>query len=132
MFSKKMVLIVGGIVLITVNVILISVTSKSQSNLGFGRVGLSFVAPFQEVVTRSVRFAREIWGHYFFLVSVSKENDDLKKSLNQAIEKNNEWHELELANQRLRNLLSFQKSLEDRVVGDYEFPFRGRSSHRLF
>ena len=116
MFSKKMVLIVGGIVLITVNVILISVTSKSQSNFGFGRVGLSFVAPFQEMVTRSVRFAREIWGHYFSLVSVSKENDDLKKSLNQAIEKNNESHELELGNQRLRTLLSFQRSLEDRVV----------------
>ena len=116
MFSKKMVLIVGGVVLITVNVILLSVTSKSQSTSGFGRVGLSFVAPFQELVTRSVRFAREIWGHYFFLVSVYQENEELKKSLNDAIEKNNQWNELKLANDRLRNLLSFQKSLTNRVV----------------
>ena len=116
MFSKKMVLIVGGIVLITVNVILLSVTSKSQSTSGFGRVGLSFVAPFQELVTRSVRFARDIWEHYFFLVAVSQENQELKKSLNDAIEKNNQWNELKLANDRLRNLLSFQKSLQNRVV----------------
>ena len=116
MFSKKMVLIVGGVVLITVNVILLSVTSKSQSTSGFGRVGLSFVAPFQELVTRSVRFAREIWEHYFFLVSVYQENEELKKSLNDAIEKNNQWNELKLANNRLRNLLGFQKSLTNRVV----------------
>ena len=116
MFSKKMVLIVGGVVLITVNVILLSVTSKSQSTSGFGRVGLSFVAPFQELVTRSVRFTRWIWEHYFFLVSVYQENEELKKSLNDAIEKNNQWNELKLANDRLRNLLSFQKSLTNRVV----------------
>ena len=116
MFSKKMVLIVGGVVLITVNVILLSVTSKSQSTSGFGRVGLSFVAPFQELVTRSVRFAREIWGRYFFLVAVSQENEELRKSLNDAIEKNNQWNELKLANSRLRDLLSFQESLQNRVV----------------
>ena len=111
-----MVLIVGGVVLITVNVILLSVTSKNQSTFGVGRVGLSFVAPFQELISRSVRFARGIWGHYFFLVSVSEQNDDLKKTLNYAIEKNNQWHEFELANIRLRNLLKFQKSLANRVV----------------
>jgi rod shape-determining protein MreC len=111
-----MVLIVGGVVLITVNVILLSVTSKSQSTFGFGRVGLSVVAPFQELVTRSVRFTRGIWEDYFFLVSVSQENEDLKKSLNDAIEKNNQWNELKLANNRLRDLLSFQKSLTNRVV----------------
>ena len=111
-----MVLIVGGVVLITVNVILLSVTSKSQSTSAFGRVGLSFVAPFQEFVTRSVRFTREIWENYFFLVAVSQENQELKKSLNDAIEKNNQWNELKLANDRLRNLLSFQKSLTNRVI----------------
>jgi len=116
MFSKKMVLIVGGIVLITVNVILLSITSKSRSTLGIGRVGISFVAPFQELVTRSVRFARGVWEHYFFLVSVAQENNTLKKMLNESIEKNNEWREIELANTRLRNLLNFQKAPTNRVV----------------
>jgi len=116
MFSKKMVLIVGGIVLITVNVILLSITSKNQSSFGLGRVGLSFVAPFQELITRSVRFTRGIWQHYFFLVSVAHENETLNKSLNELIEKNNQLHEIELANTRLRELLNFQQTLTHQVV----------------
>ena len=84
-----MVLIIGVLVLITVNVILLSITSNSQSTFGLGRVGLSFVAPFQEIVTRCFGFARNIWQHYFFLVSAAHENDILKKSLNQFTEKNN-------------------------------------------
>jgi rod shape-determining protein MreC len=116
MFSKKMVLIVGVIILIIVNVILLSITSKRQSTFGLGRVGLSFVAPFQELITRSVRFSRGIWQNYFFLVSVAHENETLKSSLNQFIEKNNETHEIELANKRLRNLLNFQKTPTNPVV----------------
>ena len=116
MFSKKMVLIVGGIVLITVNVILLSITSKSRSTLSAGRVGLSFVAPFQEIVSRSVRFARGVWKHYFLLVSVAQENEILKKMLNESIGNNNQWHEIELANTRLRNLLNFQKTPNNQVL----------------
>ena len=111
-----MVLIVGGIVLITVNVILLSITSKNQSSFGLGRVGLSFVAPFQELITRSVRFTRGIWQHYFFLVSVAHENETLNKSLNELIEKNNQLNEIELANTRLRELLNFKKTLTHQVV----------------
>ncbi|MGD9175841.1 MAG: rod shape-determining protein MreC [Desulfobacterales bacterium] len=116
MFSKKMVLIVGVIILITVNVILLSFSSKSQSTFGLGRVGLSLVSPFQELVTRSIRFARDIWEHYFFLVSVAHENENLKKSLNQFVGKSNQWHEIDLANSRLRNLLNFQKAPTNKVV----------------
>ena len=116
MFSKKMVLIVGGIVLITVNGILLSITSKSRSTIGVGRPGLSFVAPFQEFVTRTVHFTRGVWEHYFFLVSVAHKNDTLKKMLNESIEKNNQWRETELANERLRNLLNFQKAPTNQVV----------------
>ena len=116
MFSKKMVLIVGVIVLIIVNVILLSITSKRQSTFGLGRVGLSFVAPFQELITRSVRFSRDVWQHYFFLVSVAHENETLKNSINQFIEKDNERHEIELANTRLRNLLNLEKTPTNPVV----------------
>ena len=111
-----MVLIVGVIILITVNVILLSFSSKSQSTFGIGRVGLSLVSPFQELVTRSIRFARDLWEQYFFLVSVAHENKDLKKSFNQFIGKSNQWHEIDLANSRLRNLLNFQKTPTNKVV----------------
>ena len=111
-----MVLIVGVIILIIVNVILLSFSSKSQSTFGLGRVGLSLVSPFQELITRTIRFARDVWDQYFFLVSVAHENENLKKALNELIEKDNQWHEIDLANSRLRELLNFHTASTNKVV----------------
>ena len=111
-----MVLIIGVIVLITVNLIVLSATTRRHPAFGLGHIALSFVAPFQELVTRSVRFARDIWEHYFFLVSVSQENLQLKRSLGEAVEKRNQWNEYELANERLRRLLNFQTTTANRVL----------------
>jgi rod shape-determining protein MreC len=116
MFSKKMVLIIGVIVLITVNLIVLSATTKRHSAFGLGNIGISFVAPFQDLFTATVRFARDIWQHYFFLVSVSHENFALKRSLGEAVEKRNQWNESELANDRLRSLLNFQTNTANKVI----------------
>ncbi|MGD8888591.1 MAG: rod shape-determining protein MreC, partial [Desulfobacterales bacterium] len=99
-----------------VNIIIISIASRRHTTIGFERIAISFVAPFQELVTRSIDFIQGIWQHYFNLVTASKENYELRNRLNQAIEENNKWRELELANNRLRNLLNFQKSITKRVI----------------
>ncbi len=121
MFSKKTVMIVGIIVLIAANVVILSVTSRHRypsygSAYGLGRIAIFFVAPFQDFVTNSIRRVSGIWRHYFFLVSVAKENDKLKKALNHAIEKNKQQDEIELSNARLRNLLDLRKTLSTRVL----------------
>ncbi len=111
-----MVLIVGIIVLIAVNIIVLSVNSRRYTTFGLERVAISFISPFQELVTRSIRFAEDIWYHYFALVTIARENAVLRRQLNQASEKNNLWQETELANARLRTLLDFQKSITELVV----------------
>lgn len=111
-----MVLIVGVIVLIAVNVIVLSITSRRSAAFGIERIAIAIVAPFQEIVTRTIIFTRNIWQSYFYLVNVSEENQLLKKRLNQALEENNQGRELELANTRLRNLLNFQKTITGRFV----------------
>ncbi|MGD8290928.1 MAG: rod shape-determining protein MreC [Desulfobacterales bacterium] len=116
MFSRKMVLIVGFIVLIAVNIIGLSVTSRRSTSFGIERIALSAIAPFQELVTRSLRFTRDIWRHYFYLVTISRLNQVLIQELNQAVEDQNKWHETELANDRLRNLIDFQKNISEHVV----------------
>ena len=117
MFSKKMVMIVGVIVLITANIIILSASSRSYSSYYEpGRIAISLIAPFQEIVTRSIRFVKSIWNHYFFLVTAAKESDRFKEALSQAIEKNNQYKELELSNIRLRELLNFQKTITKRVL----------------
>jgi len=116
MFSRKMVLIVGVIVLIAVNIIVLSVSSKRYAAFGLERIAISFISPFQELVTRTMRFARDIWYHYFYLVSVTRQNQMLGAQLNQALEINNQWRETELANVRLRNLLDFEKTIAEMAV----------------
>jgi rod shape-determining protein MreC len=115
MFSRKMVLIVGFIVLIAVNIIGLSVTSRRSTAFGIERIAMSAIAPFQELVTRTLRFTRDIWRHYFYLVTVARENHVLKHQLGQAIENKNQWHETEQANNRLRDLIDFQRNISERV-----------------
>ncbi|MBU4420914.1 MAG: rod shape-determining protein MreC [Proteobacteria bacterium] len=116
MFSKKMVMIVGAVVLIVVNIIILSVNGSRYSSYGSGRIAIFFIAPLQKTVTQSVQFLKNIWSHYFFLVSVAKENDNLKKAINHAIDKNNKYREIEISNFRLRNLLNFRKTMPNRVL----------------
>ncbi len=111
-----MVLIVGFIVLIAVNIIGLSVTSRRSTAFGIERIAMSAIAPFQELVTRSLRFTRDIWRYYFYLVTVAKENHVLMRQLGQAVENKNQWQETELANTRLRDLIDFQRNISERVV----------------
>ena len=116
MFSRKMVLIVGFIVLIAVNIIGLSVTSRRSTSFGIERIALSAIAPFQELVTRSLRFTRNIWRTYFYLVTIARVNQVLLQDLSQAVENKNQWHETDLANVRLRDLIDFQRNISERVV----------------
>lgn len=117
MFSKKMVLIIGVIVLIAVNVILLSVFNRRYiSYYRPGRFAISLIAPFQKASTNTIRFVRDIWRHYFFVVNVAKENDNYQKALNKAFEKNIQLKELRLSNSRLRNLLKFEKTITNSVL----------------
>jgi rod shape-determining protein MreC len=111
MFSKKTVLILAGILLVTVNILLLAVTTRRPTSFGVGRAMMAFAAPFQDLATRAVNAAEGIWRDYVFLVSVSRENEQLKQELGQALQGNIQQRELELENNRLRELLGFKRSL---------------------
>jgi rod shape-determining protein MreC len=117
MFSKKMVMIIGVIVLIAVNIILLSVFNRRYiSYYRPGQIAISLIAPFQKASSSTIRFVRDIWRHYFFVVNVAKENDKFQKALNKAFENNIQLKEFKLSNSRLRNLLNFEKTITDRVL----------------
>jgi rod shape-determining protein MreC len=116
MFSKKMLLIIGAIVLIVVNITILYISGNRYRSFGFGRVAIFFIAPIQEAVTDSISFAKGIWNHYFYLVSAAQENDRLKKELSRADAKNSQYNEIELSNQRLRNLLNFKETTADKIL----------------
>ncbi len=117
MFSKKMVIVVGVILFFTVNIIILSVTSRQRYPVsGLGRVVIVIVAPFQEAFSRLFQFVGDIWDHYFYLVSTAGENERLKQNLNRALEQNTRYREIELSNIRLRDLLDFKQSMNRQVL----------------
>jgi rod shape-determining protein MreC len=117
MFSKKMIMIVGAIILIAVNIIILSVNSQDRTpSTRVGQVALFFVSPFQEFASKSIHFAQDLWRHYFNLVGVSQKNDSLVGDLKAAYEKNNSLKELELSHARLQRLLDFKPDIGRQVV----------------
>ena len=117
MFSKKVALIIGVIVLIAVNMTALTISSKSrQSSYGPGRIIISLVAPFQEMLTHTIRFARDVWRHYFFLVSAAKERDRLKDQLATARQELDRYREIDLSNRRLRELVNFKQATASSIL----------------
>ena len=112
MFSKKMMGIVGVILLIAASMIILSISSKRYPSHGFGRFALFFIAPIQEFGSSVIQGCRNAWSQYFLLVATEKENKKLKKNLREAIAKNSRWREVELSNIRLRRLLEFKATID--------------------
>ncbi len=103
MFSKKTMVAVGAVVLIGLYIIVFSFSYLRKSSVGDAatRTALFIASPFQSAFSSGMNFMDDIWTHYFFLISVSRENDELKKELALAVSKNNECREIELSNDRL-------------------------------
>ena len=116
MFSKKTVVIIGVFFLIIANILILSVISQRYPTSGPGGFTISVLAPFQEAIASSSRSIKGLWRHYFNLVLVSEENDQLKKQLARAQELKNEWVEARLANDRLRELMGIGKGFAQELV----------------
>lgn len=113
MFSKKMAIIFGVTAMFIVSIVFLSATRQSRdATASGGAIGIFIVAPFQDAFISTVRFSRNVWNQYFFLVSTAKENRILKKQLRQVISQNNQYAEIALANQRLRRLLNFHEKIK--------------------
>ena len=125
MLSRKMVIIIGLGLLFFFNVIALFISgrhyyssqvSSNGHSRGAGQYFIAIVAPIQKGLTQTIHFAEKLWAHYFYLVSVAEENEELKIALSKAIEKNNECIETELSNQRLRTFLNFKKALTNDTI----------------
>lgn len=116
MFSKRTVLILAGILLVTVNILLLAITTRRPLPVGIGGTMMAFAAPFQALATRVANAAEGVWRDYFFLVSIARQNQQLKEQLSQSLQANVRQHELELENNRLRELLAFKQLLSGPAI----------------
>ena len=118
MVSKKMVIIVVVILLLFFNMTILTMTSRLDMSApgGIEKVFIPVVSPLQKIVINSIRSFKNVWYNYFHLVSVSQENDELRKALSLSNERNNLYRETELFNSRLRGYFKFKERTEYSVI----------------
>lgn len=117
MFSKKTVLVLFIVIALCINIIFLSYSSRHpQSFNSAEKISLFIAAPFQEIASKFIGKIKNIWYHYFFLVSASQENDFLKDALAQAVSREARCDELEKSNNRLIKILNFKKYTEYELV----------------
>ena len=116
MFSKKTVVIIGVVFLIIANFLILALVGQRRPSSAPGGLTITVLAPFQNAFSQSSRFIRDIWRHYFAMVAVSQENDQLKQQLARADEMRNVWVEARMAYDRLRRLADLEETLPDAVV----------------
>lgn len=110
MFSKRMILVAVVVILVTANIILLTITGKYvRTPGGPGRGALALVSPFQKALVGGVRSVSAIWHQYFFLVSTADENRKLKQELAEARQQMAVCDETTIAVDRLRRLLAFSE-----------------------
>ncbi|MBF0227041.1 MAG: rod shape-determining protein MreC [Desulfobacterales bacterium] len=128
MVSKRVFIIIAVFLFFVIGIISIFISNRRPYSNNANQVGIFLIAPIQDCVTISIRFLRDLWEHYFYLASVSKKNIELKKKLDETLEKINYCDEIQSANERLRNLLDFRQSIPDKVmaaevIGKDPFPW---------
>lgn len=77
----------------------------------------ALLTPMQKTVNFIGSGITGVWDHYFNLVNVSKENNKLKKILDEQAFKINKLVEVENENNRLRELMRFKDRYEIDAVG---------------
>jgi rod shape-determining protein MreC len=91
---------------------LISANLHSRENMSFFEaVVVGIASPVQKVLRGIIGGVGDVWRGYFYLVGLRQENETLKKELQQLKLQLNRYREADLANQRLRSLLNFKKSI---------------------
>lgn len=103
--------------------LLITISVKKKYNSTFIQIAvISALAPVQDFAAKSINLMSRGVNFYFDLVGVKKENETLKKELNSLKADAARLAELNLENQRLRQMLAFKensplKLVAARVIG---------------
>ena len=103
--------------LVVLSVILLSFSlGKGQEWNATEKLAIEVTAPIQKCFIGTVRFMRDIWSNYFFLVEARRENLQLKAQIEILKLENSRYKEVLLANERLQELLKFQDSTDATLI----------------
>jgi len=91
--------------------ILISTIGRKNFTLPH-RLALEVLGPVQSTFSKTIDLGSNIWHHYFALVEVAKENDQLRLEIKKYKKINTEFREAAAINGRLQKLLDLEQSIK--------------------
>ena len=115
--------IVSGFLILLLSLALMSISAKQQKEMSYLDSLTSLIlSPFQSLFTQSVQSVSDVINNYFYLVSVSKENERLKLEVDKLGNEKNELIERISRQKRLAGLMAYQEgrkkdSLVASVIG---------------
>jgi rod shape-determining protein MreC len=114
---RNRILLTSGFLLVF-SLLLLSTSFRSQPYRDpIANLLLDGLAPFQVALAWLRRSASGVWAGYFDLVDTQQENVVLRERVDVLQSEIVRLTELELANQRLRDLLQFRSTIEGEVLG---------------
>ncbi|MGD9764303.1 MAG: rod shape-determining protein MreC [Candidatus Binatia bacterium] len=115
--SRHRVLLTSASLLVC-SLLLLSVSVRAQPYRDpFGRFLLDALAPFQVVFSWFGRSASRVWSGYFDLVDTRGDNERLRAKVDELEQQLVRLGELDLENERLRELLNFRAPLQGTAYG---------------
>jgi len=111
-------LLISIILLLLFALVLMSLRAKQRKGVEYvDALLMEFCSPFQKASHLVIKTVQGTFQQYVFLGDLQKENRALKKRIAELQEENHRIREIELANERLRKLLSFREKNSPTMVG---------------
>lgn len=115
---RKYSLLIFIILLLLFAIVLMSLRAKQRKGVEYvDALLMEFCSPFQKASTLVIKTVQGTFQQYVFLVNLEKENKVLKKRIAELQEENHRIREMKLANERLRQLLSFREKNFSSMIG---------------
>ena len=113
--SKNKIIIVFAILLFSLALMTLSAKQEKGTHFLDSMVGV-ILSPFQNFFTQTIQSISDGINHYFFLVDVARENDQLNLEVQRLINEKNKLIERIASQKRLEKLMAYEDDWEKKAV----------------
>ena len=113
--SKNKIIIVFAILLFSLALMTLSAKQEKGTHFLDSMVGV-ILSPFQNFFTQTIQSISDGINHYFFLVDVARENDQLNLEVQRLINEKNKLIERIASQKRLAKLMAYEDDWEKKAV----------------
>ena len=113
--NKRNIVLVSAILLFSLALMTLNVKQEKGTRFLDSIVGV-ILSPFQSFFTQTIQSVSDGINHYFFLVDVARENDQLKLEVQRLISEKNKLNERLTSKDRLSKLMVYEDNWEEKAV----------------